>query len=43
MGCGREIGIAHSHVLPPQNHYENTVQQGSIRWRLIAHADDNPK
>jgi hypothetical protein len=43
MGCGREVGIAHGHVLPPQNHHEHTPQQGAIRWRLIAYADHNPK
>ena len=34
-GCGREIGIAETHVMPPQNHHEHTVAQGKIRWRLI--------
>jgi hypothetical protein len=43
MGCGWEIGIAHGHILPPQNHHEHTVQQGSIRWRLIVYADHQPK
>jgi hypothetical protein len=43
MGCGREIGIAYNHVLPPQNHHEHTPQQGAIRWRLIVFADHDPK
>jgi hypothetical protein len=42
-GCGREIAIAQSHVLPPQNHHEHTADQGPIRWRLIVFADHNPK
>jgi hypothetical protein len=43
MGCHREIGIAHGHILPPQNHHAHTPQQGTIRWRLIVYADHNPK
>jgi hypothetical protein len=43
MGCHREIGIAHGHILPPQSHHEHSQQQGSIRWRLIVYADHNPK
>jgi hypothetical protein len=43
MGCHREIGIAHGHVLPPQGHHTHTASQGSIRWRLIVYADHNPK
>ncbi len=42
MGCGREIGIASGHILPPQNHHSHTQQQGSIRWRLIVYADHRP-
>jgi hypothetical protein len=42
-GCGREIAIAQSHVLPPQNHHQHSTQQGEIRWRLIAYADHEPK
>jgi hypothetical protein len=43
MGCGREIGIASGHTLPPQNHHTHTNAQGHIRWRLIVWADHNPK
>jgi hypothetical protein len=43
MGCHREIGIAHGHVLPPQSHHQHTATQGHIRWRLIVYADHNPK
>ena len=43
MGCGREIGIAHGHILPPQTHHQHTPAQGHIRWRLIVYADHNPK
>ncbi len=43
MGCHREVGIATSHKLPPQNHHEHSEQQGKIRWRLVAYADHNPK
>jgi hypothetical protein len=42
MGCGREIGIADGHVLPPQNHHSHTQNQGAIRWRLIVYADHRP-
>jgi hypothetical protein len=38
-GCGREIGIAYNHTLPPQNHHEHTASQGTIRWQLIVCAD----
>jgi hypothetical protein len=43
MGCGREIGIAQGHTLPPQNQHEHTPAQGAIRWRLIVYADHNAK
>ncbi len=43
MGCGREIGIASGHVLPPQSHHSHTSTLGIIRWRLIAYADHEPK
>lgn len=42
MGCGREIGIAAGHILPPQTHHAHTEQQGAIRWRLIVYADHRP-
>jgi hypothetical protein len=34
-GCGHEIAIAHNHILPAQNHPQHSLQQGTIRWRLI--------
>ena len=42
MVCHVEIGIAESHVLPPQNHHTHP-QQAPIRWRLAVWADHNPK
>ena len=42
-GCGREIGIASGHTLPPQGHHTHTTQQGRIQWRLIVYADHEPK
>ena len=42
MGCGRELGIAQSHMLPPQNHHQHTAAEGTIRWRLIVYADHRP-
>jgi len=35
-GCGREIGIAQGHVLPPQNHHQHRPEQGAVRWQLVA-------
>jgi hypothetical protein len=43
MGCHREIAIAATHILPPQDHHSHTAPQGSIRWRLIVFADHEPK
>jgi hypothetical protein len=42
MGCGREVGVAERHKLPPQNHHQHTTQQGAIRWRLVVYADPRP-
>jgi len=42
-GCGREAVSTESHPLPPQDHHEHTVAQGSIRWQLIVFADHRPK
>ena len=39
MGCGRELGIAQSHKLPPQNHHQHSLGEGAIKWRLIVYAD----
>ena len=35
-GCGREIGIAKDHSLPPQNHHQHSSFLIPIRWKLIA-------
>lgn len=35
-GCGREIGIAQQHTLPPQNHHQHGANHGTIRWRMVA-------
>lgn len=40
-GCGREIGTAHGHALPPQNHHQHTYSQGRIRWRLVVSHTSN--
>jgi hypothetical protein len=37
-GCGKEISHNSSVSLPPQNHHQHTIAQGSIRWRLIVWA-----
>jgi len=37
--CGKEIAIAHSHALPPQDHHQHAVGQGKIRWRLVVSHD----
>ena len=42
-GCGREVVSEYPNPLPPQNHHQHTVNQGSIRWRMIVWADHNPK
>jgi hypothetical protein len=34
-GCGREIVHTTGKPLPPQNHHQHAVAQGTIRWRLI--------
>lgn len=34
-GCGLEIGLAHGHTLPPQNHHQHGFNAGPIRWKLI--------
>ena len=41
-GCGREIGIAQGHILPPQNHHQHTTS-AAIKWQLIVYADHQPK
>lgn len=37
-GCGHEIASNFGNPLPPQNHHQHTLQQGSIRWRLVVYA-----
>ncbi len=34
-GCAREIVHTIDHPLPPQNHHQHNLGQGTIRWRLI--------
>jgi hypothetical protein len=38
VGCGHEIGIARSHILPSQNHPQHSPNQGDIRWKLLVYA-----
>jgi len=35
MGCGREVVAEKERQLPPQNHHQHNMSQGTIRWRLI--------
>lgn len=39
--CGHEIGIAKSHILPPQSHPQHPTSLGPIRWQLIVFAQHN--
>lgn len=34
-GCGNTIYSEMGNPLPPQNHHQHTLDQGSIRWRLL--------
>lgn len=43
LGCGLEDVSVKDNPLPPQDHHQHTVQQGSIRWQLIVYADHQPK
>jgi hypothetical protein len=43
MGCNREIAANQGNPLPPQNHHQHSVAQGTIRWRLTVYADHDPK
>lgn len=36
--CGDEIGIAETHILPPQNHRQHAPSAGPIQWQLIVYA-----
>ena len=42
VGCGREIGIAYGHALPPQTHHQHTAADGAICWQMIVWADHRP-
>ena len=42
VACGREIGIAQNHELPPQNHHQHNPKQGRIQWQLIVDANHEP-
>lgn len=35
-GCNHEIAANENDPFPPQNHHQHNVQQGSIRWKLVA-------
>lgn len=37
-GCGHEVASNAGNPLPPQNHHQHAVEQGAIRWRMIAYA-----
>jgi hypothetical protein len=43
MGCQREVASNEHEPLPPQNHHQHSVAQGSIRWKLIVYADHREK
>jgi len=34
-GCGREVVHTTGKQLPPQNHHQHQIDQGTIRWRLV--------
>lgn len=40
--CGHEIGIAHTHKLPPQDHHTHPAGKGPIQWRLTVFAQHTP-
>lgn len=37
-GCGHEVASNAGNPLPPQNHHQQAVNQGAIRWRLVVYA-----
>ena len=41
MGCGKEVASNQQQPLPPQNHHQHTVLQGTIRWKLVVFAYHN--
>jgi hypothetical protein len=42
QGCGREVVHTTGHLLPPQNHHQHSVGQGSIRWELVVTDSPDP-
>jgi hypothetical protein len=34
-GCHQEVVSIYGKPLPPQNHHQHELSQGSIRWRLV--------
>lgn len=38
VGCGKEIAANEGTPMPPQNHHQHSVAQGTIRWQLIVYA-----
>jgi hypothetical protein len=42
-GCGREAACNENDPLPPQNHHQHDLSQGSIKWQLIVYADHRAK
>ncbi|CUA99770.1 hypothetical protein [Thiomonas bhubaneswarensis] len=36
--CGKEIGIAQGHTLPPQNHHQHPNGRGRVEWQLLVQA-----
>ena len=40
--CGHEIGIAETHILPPQGHHQHPANAGAIRWQLLVFAQHQP-
>lgn len=41
-GCGREVACEQGSALPHGKHHPHTIQEGTIRWRLIVFADHRP-
>jgi hypothetical protein len=34
-GCGVNVVSTQGHHMPPQNHHQHAIAQGTIRWKLI--------
>jgi len=41
-GCGREIAAAAQQPLPAESHHHHSLNKGSVRWRLIVYANQEP-